>query len=66
MEQTQDLPAFYEENSAFYIFKPEVILSQNSRIGQQPYFYPIDTQESIDIDTEDDWDLATRALLNEY
>lgn len=66
MEQTQDLPSFYEENSAFYIFKPEVILAQNSRIGQQPYFYPIDKQESIDIDTEDDWIFATRELLNEY
>ena len=64
MEQTQDLPTLYEENSAFYIFKPEVILSQNSRIGQQPYFYPIGIQEGIDIDTEDDWEIATRERQN--
>ena len=58
MEQTQDLPTLYEENSAFYIFKPAVILGSNSRIGQNPYFYTIDKIESIDIDTEDDWSFA--------
>tara|TARA_Y100001973_G_scaffold104578_1_gene174873 strand:- start:24178 stop:24831 length:654 start_codon:yes stop_codon:yes gene_type:complete len=59
MEQTQDLPTIYEENSAFYIFKPEVVLKYNSRIGQNPYFYPIDNTESIDIDTENDWAFAS-------
>jgi CMP-N-acetylneuraminic acid synthetase len=58
MEQTQDLPTLYEENSAFYIFKPEVIVGLNSRVGRSPYFYVIDKIESIDIDTEDDWSFA--------
>lgn len=60
MEQTQDLPALFEENSAFYIFKPHVILDMNSRIGTSPYFYPISSPENLDIDTEDDWDLALK------
>lgn len=58
MEQTQDLPTLYEENSAFYIFQPSVILEINSRIGVNPYFYPTDYIESIDIDTEEDWKFA--------
>ena len=58
MEQTQDLPTLYVENSAFYIFKPEVISELNSRVGRNPYFYVIDKVESIDIDTEDDWSFA--------
>ena len=62
MEQTQDLPTLYEENSAFYIFKPEVALNLNSRIGHNAYFYSINKVESIDIDTEEDWQFAT--LLN--
>ena len=62
MEQTQDLPTIYEENSAFYIFRPEVILSYGSRIGRQPHFYPIDKKQSIDIDTEEDWQLAIGEL----
>ena len=62
MEQTQDLPTIYEENSAFYIFEPKVILSTNSRIGKKPYFYPIKMPENIDIDIESDWEFAT--LIN--
>lgn len=60
MEQTQDLPKFYEENSAFYMFYPEVIISTGSRIGRNPYFYPLGSPENLDIDTEEDWLLATK------
>tara|TARA_R110002020_G_scaffold11463_1_gene43113 strand:- start:2049 stop:2708 length:660 start_codon:yes stop_codon:yes gene_type:complete len=58
MEQTQDLPAIYEENSAFYIFHPEAILNTNSRIGKNPHFYTISIPENIDIDIESDWEMA--------
>tara|TARA_Y100000310_G_C20487268_1_gene717462 strand:+ start:68 stop:718 length:651 start_codon:yes stop_codon:yes gene_type:complete len=58
LEQTQDLPSLYEENSAFYIFKPNIFRATNNRIGQNPYFYTIDHPEYIDIDTEQDWDLV--------
>ena len=56
LEQTQDLPAFYEENSAFYIFKPSVLLKHGNRIGQNPYFFVLNEPENLDIDTEQDWD----------
>jgi CMP-N-acetylneuraminic acid synthetase len=59
MEQTQDLPTLYEENSCFYIFQPYVIMNLGSRVGKNPYFYPISKIESIDIDTEDDWEFAS-------
>ena len=61
LEQTQDLPALYEENSCFYIFNPEVIKYGN-RIGKTPLFYPTNRLESHDIDTEDDWQTATMFL----
>jgi CMP-N-acetylneuraminic acid synthetase len=60
MEQTQDLPTLYEENSCFYIFEPYAIMNLGSRIGRNPYFYPINKTESIDIDTEDDWEFASK------
>jgi len=60
MEQTQDLPALYEENSAFYIFDPQVIMSTNSRVGLNPYFYGLTEPENIDIDIESDWDRADK------
>lgn len=55
MEQTQDLPTMYEENSAFYIFTPKVLCKTGSRIGKNPYFYPISAPYNMDIDTEEDW-----------
>ena len=55
MEQTQDLPTLYEENSAFYIFTPEVLCRTGSRVGKNPYFYPISAPYNMDIDTEEDW-----------
>tara|TARA_R100000152_G_C6770743_1_gene197032 strand:+ start:266 stop:913 length:648 start_codon:yes stop_codon:yes gene_type:complete len=55
LEQTQDLPTIYEENSAFYMFKPSVVLSTGNRIGQNPYFYSISRPHNMDIDTEQDW-----------
>ena len=63
MEQTQDLPTIYEENSAFYIFCPKVIMTTGNRVGKNPYFYQIMSPESLDIDTEDDWKKAIKEKL---
>jgi len=62
MEQTQDLPEMYEENSAFYIFKPEIALRGGNRIGQYPYFYELKEPYNLDIDTEKDWELSLNIL----
>lgn len=58
LEMTQNLPEFYEENSAFYIFNVSDFKKNNSRIGVNPYFYEIGYPENLDIDTEDDWNLV--------
>jgi len=55
LEQTQDLPVLYEENSCFYIFKPEILLKTGNRIGINPFFFPVSEPENMDIDTEKDW-----------
>jgi CMP-N-acetylneuraminic acid synthetase len=55
LEQTQDLPPLYEENSAFYIFNPDVIKTTGNRIGKKPYFYVMNYPDNLDIDTEEDW-----------
>jgi len=58
MQQTQDLPEIYEENSAFYVFKPETVMSIGNRIGKNPYFYEISFPNNIDIDDESDWQMC--------
>ena len=64
LEQTQDLPVLYEENSAFYIFLPSVVLESGNRIGKNPYFFPLVAPYNIDIDTEDDWNQVQRIMEN--
>jgi len=59
LQQTQDLPVYYEENSLFYLFKSENFVRTNMRIGENPFFYTCSFPENIDIDTEDDWEMAT-------
>lgn len=62
LEQTQDLPVFYEENSLFYIFNSSFFLKTLSRAGSNPYFYTCSFPENLDIDTEDDWNLISGIL----
>ena len=65
MEQTQDLPKLFEENSAFYIFNPEVIMLTGNRVGRNPYFYPVLSPLNIDIDFEEDWLAVLREFNNQ-
>tara|TARA_R110002072_G_scaffold215571_1_gene372682 strand:+ start:3290 stop:3937 length:648 start_codon:yes stop_codon:yes gene_type:complete len=58
LEQTQDLPELYEENSCFYMFDAENFLKTSNRIGKNPFFYDVSFPENIDIDTETDWKLV--------
>jgi len=60
LQQTQDLPKYYEENSLFYAFRSDFFKKTNMRIGTRPYFYETEFPESLDIDTEEDWSLAEK------
>jgi len=56
LEQTQDLPKYYMENSYLYAFKQEV-LDYGNRIGKNPNILQIEYPYNLDIDTEQDWDI---------
>jgi CMP-N-acetylneuraminic acid synthetase len=57
LEQTQDLPPYYMENSYFYFFTTKV-LELGNRIGKNPTAVPISFPYNLDIDTEQDWDMV--------
>jgi len=61
--RTQDLPALYSETSGFYIYKKEIILEHNRRIGFKPYLKKVSKIESIDIDEYEDFQIAN-AIFN--
>jgi CMP-N-acetylneuraminic acid synthetase len=56
--RTQDLPPVYEENSAFYFFTKTGFKKHHNRIGQHPYLFEIPALEAVDIDYEEDFQLA--------
>jgi len=58
--QTQDLEPLYEINHAFYINSCKNYLSMSDRIGKRPYLYKLKGSKVIDIDYEDDFELARR------
>lgn len=63
---TQQLPPVFEENSLFYIFTQQSFRSAGQkRIGQHPFWFVTPKIESIDIDDEDDFAIAT-ALISYF
>lgn len=61
--RTQDLPILYIETNGFYIYKKEIILEHNRRIGFKPYLKEVSKIESIDIDEYEDFQIAN-AVFN--
>ena len=56
--RTQDLAPLFIENSCFFIFTPELLRQRGNRIGPRPLMVELSPLEAVDIDTEDDFDLA--------
>jgi CMP-N-acetylneuraminic acid synthetase len=56
--RTQDLPVIYSETSGFYIYEKAIIACHNRRIGFNPYLQEVSGIEALDIDEQDDFDIA--------
>ncbi len=56
--RTQDLPPIYEENSCFYLFTRDILLTHRNRIGSRPLLYEIPAIEAQDIDDETEWNVT--------
>ena len=61
--RTQDLPPIYEENSCIYIFNRATLESRGHRIGEKPTMFPIPAEQALDIDEENDFQMAENILL---
>jgi len=62
--RTQDLEAWYIENSNFYLFTKESFTTANARIGKLPKMFETNSYESLDIDNKDDWEIANMLASN--
>ena len=56
--RTQDIEPVMVEQSSLYVFKKELFLDRNRRIGDHPYIKIIDHFEGHDIDTPEDFAMA--------
>ena len=57
--RTQDLEPWFEENSCMYLFSAASFTRTQARIGERPMLFPIPQREAVDIDDQDDWNVAT-------
>jgi CMP-N-acetylneuraminic acid synthetase len=62
--RTQDLEPWFEENSCLYVFSRDSFMSTSARIGKRPVLFETPRLESLDIDTQDDWDLVESILMS--
>jgi CMP-N-acetylneuraminic acid synthetase len=62
--RTQDIEPFYEETSGFYIYNSDIICTHHRRIGNNPFIVEVSTIESVDIDEQEDFDIAN-AIFNQ-
>ncbi|MFL6088526.1 MAG: cytidylyltransferase domain-containing protein [Aeromicrobium sp.] len=58
LARTQDLDPVYLENSCFYVFGKESLLSTGNRLGDAPGIVEVPALEALDIDEESDFQLA--------
>ncbi len=63
--QTQDLPPVFEENSCFYLFKRDNLLSRRNRLGDRPLMFEVPRHEAVDIDDEFDFQIADLMMRNQ-
>lgn len=62
--RTQDLPIFYNEVSAAYVFTKEVFTKYRRRIGMTPHITEVSGVETIDIDYPEDFEIANAIYMN--
>lgn len=67
--QNQDIPPFYFINSSIYAFKTQNILEEKPSLwGNRTLGYPMDSKYAMDIDTQEEWEIAElkmRKILSE-
>ncbi len=62
--RTQDLPVYYNEVSAAYVFKKEVFETYNRRIGVTPHITEVSGVECVDIDYPEDFEIANAIYMS--
>ncbi len=65
MPRTQDMQPVYEETVGVYGIRKESLERYRCRVGYNPFMYEVNHREAIDIDTEEDFQMA-EIIANQY
>ena len=65
-KRRQDISTKYLENGSIYIFKPEILRKKNNRLGGKIDVYEMDKIHSLQIDNQDEMELAEYFLRRYY
>ncbi|MCM1106134.1 MAG: acylneuraminate cytidylyltransferase family protein [Blautia sp.] len=60
--RTQDMEPVWVETSGFYMFQKEIFTEHRRRIGFRPYIQEVSGMEAVDIDEQQDYDMAVRMV----
>lgn len=63
--RTQDMEPLYIETTSTFVFSKESFLKNHSRTAPNPYMCLVSEVEAVDIDYEDDFELANAIYLNQ-
>lgn len=58
----QDRPLQWHENGSFYIFKKNILMKDNNRLGGKVGVYPMLSVDSLEIDSHFDWFLLEQII----
>ena len=62
----QDAPKTYEMNASIYIYKRKTLLSSNELFTAKTSIYEMSENQSMDVDTENDFNIVQFLLKNYY
>lgn len=65
LPRRQELPLAFHREGSIYVTRRDVIMNQNSLYGQRLLGYLISPEQSVNIDTLDDWRLAETLLKHQ-
>ena len=65
LPRSQDLVPIYRETSGVYVFRRDVFLQYQRRIGSKPFAKEVTFREAVDINTSEDFTLAEIMLKSD-
>jgi CMP-N,N'-diacetyllegionaminic acid synthase len=65
ISRRQDLPAAWHREGSVYVTRRSVLMEENSLYGKRLIGYPLDPDNSVNVDTQADWERAEQLVAKQ-